>query len=183
MGTTTHFSYRSIGNICRLLLTIQFEKSEYYEQYAMSWSTIFDTESGETIIENLLEALYPQGCKIGASEICKLLDACINYLRDSKETAVRNAVNEDIKRRCGYWVYSKYNNTVYPCSFGEHTITIGKIVSEFYGTTFSEMSDEQIEKFILSNFTIRSDNLTVGMIAKSNSIKDERYLYFNDFST
>lgn len=172
-----HFTYASIGNMCRLLLNIQFEKSSYYDKYMLSWKSIFDTESGETLIENFLEKLYPEGCTIGLTEINKLLEVCVDYLENSEEENVRNAVNEDVKRGTCYWVYSKYNNTVYPCDFGGHTDTVAKVVAEFYGKNLVEMTDEQVEKFILSNFEIRSDNLTIEMIARGYNVKIDAYAH------
>lgn len=94
----------------------------------------------------------------------------IRYLENSNDPEVKNVVNEDLKLNNEYWVYSKYNNEVYPCDCGGHTDTIAKVATEFYGKTLQGMADEQVERFI-TNFTTRSDNLTVRCIAKSHNVK------------
>lgn len=54
----------------------------------------------------------------------------IRYSENSNDPEVRNAVNEDLKLNNEYWVYSKYNNEVYPCDCGGQ-IYLAKSMKDF----------------------------------------------------
>lgn len=181
MKKTLHFRYESIENFCRLLLNITFEKSNFRSKYSGVWYKIYDNTDGEQLIKNFLEKLYPDGATIGEQEITALFNMCIDYIENTKDEKVRNLINADIKRKNPYWVYSKYENRVYPCEFAEHTQTVSKIVANFFKKTLREATTEEIKKFILSNCVVHSENLTVEQIANdSRSVGIQAFAFIRE---
>lgn len=162
-----HFTYQSIGNLCRLLATIQFEKEASSRDISI-WHQRFDREECDALFEKFLSDIYPEGATIGKEEINNLVSYAERFLDNDKE-AQQIAVEYD-KLSNPYWVYFKIDNKVYPCDFCRHSETITQICAEYF-KGFEEIDLSYLQKFIIENFEIKSRNSTVKSIAN-----DARYI-------
>lgn len=162
MKETIHFKIQSPANFTRLLATILFEKSEYFEDYSHLWCEVFNSDDvfGDALFEKFLLELFPQGCFLKETELNQVLDRAIHYLQTDEECQRKHI--EYLKSKYTSWVYSKWNNKFIPCGFCSHWNTVLECCIEFYsGSDFDEYSIESLRRFLLSNFEIRSANTSV----------------------
>lgn len=158
------FKYKSIGNFCRLLATIQYEKSHTPREITV-FHQRFDRDECDELIEQFLVELFPNGATIGENELIKLNSYIENFMLKDKETQDL-FVNYDKKQYCSY-VYFIPDNVVYKCGFAEHAKTVNQICCDYFkGFSENEIDPQYIERFIKDNFEIKSDNSTIEQIAK-----------------
>ena len=167
MAEKLHFKYQSIGNLCRLLATIIYEKTRNSRDITI-WHMRFDRIECDALFEKFLGELFPEGTTIGEEQINKLVLHAEKFLNTDKE-AQEIAVDYD-KKANNYWVYFKIDNKVFPCDFCQHRKTITQICKDYF-KDFEVIDLEELQKFIIDNFEIQSNNSTVESIAK-----DARYI-------
>jgi hypothetical protein len=166
MTKQVYFTYKSIGNFCRLLATIQYEKSHTPREITI-FHQRFDRAEGDELIEQFLNELFPNGATIGENELIKLNLHIERFMQKDKET--QNLFVEYDKRHYSYYVYFKPDNVVYECGFAQHATIIRDICCDYFkGFSEDEIHPQYIEKFIKDNFEIKSYNSTVEQIAKDN---------------
>lgn len=170
MGKKLYFKYQSIGNLCRLLATVTFEKTGSSRDITI-WHERFDRIECDELFEKFLGEIYPEGATIGEEQINKLVLHAEKFLQTDKE-AQQIAVNYD-KQMHTYWVYFKIDNKIYPCKFCQHSKTITQICADYY-KDFEKIDLEELQKFIKENFEIKSRNSTIEQIAK-----DAQYIALN----
>ena len=159
---TLHFTYESIGNFVKLLATIRFENTHSGRDVAI-WHDRFDREDGDELFERFLMELYPEGKTIDVDDVDTVVSRAIRFLETDREA--QDIRNNYIKFDSYYWVYFKPDNKVYPCEFAEHRDVVSQICSDFF-KGFDDIDLDYLEKFIVDNFEIASDNSTVERIAK-----------------
>lgn len=165
-----NFSYKSIENMVRLLVTCRLDQlKDVYPNYSGIFYAVFDSEQGEQRLLKILEELYPDGKTITPEDVDIILARCIKYIDDEEDECVRKYRNEEAYMT-GSWVYSKWNDRAYACDFGKHTQMIAELLCDFYGKSLLDLSDETISKFIKSNFVIKSDNSDLDKIANVKNI-------------
>ena len=162
MAKKLHFKYQSIGNLCRLLATIQFEKMASKRDISI-WHQRFDREECDALFEKFLGDIYPEGANIGEKEINNLVSYAEHFLEKDKEA--QNIAVQCDKFKNSYWVYFKIDNKVFPCDFCQHSKTITQICKDYF-KGFEHIDLEELQKFIIENFEIKSKNSTVESIAK-----------------
>lgn len=146
-----NFSYKSIENMVRLLVTCRLDQlKDVYPNYSGIFYAVFDTVRGEQRLLKILEELYPDGKTITPEDVDVILARCIKYIDDEGDECVRKYRNEEAYMT-GSWVYSKWNDKAYACDFGKHAQMIAELLCNFYGKSLLEQSDETISKFILMN--------------------------------
>ena len=79
--------------------------------------------------------------------------------RKRSETIMSNEVQKN-------WVHFKIDNVVYPCEFAQHSSTVTEICVDYF-KDFEQVDLDYLNKFILENFEIRSDNTTIQQIAQN----------------
>lgn len=161
MKERLNFTYKSIGNIMKLLATIQFEMTESDEEISI-WHERFDNSDADSIFEKFLEELFPNGKNIGKDEINAVVFRAKKFLENDEIS--KNIRNEHIKRQSAYWVYFRPDNVVYKCGFAEHFSTVQRVCVDFFNG-FDSLDAGYLRKFIIKNFEICSDNSTVEGIA------------------
>ena len=165
MAESVSFTYKSVENMVRLLVTCRLDKLEdVYPNYSGIFYAVFDNQQGEQRLLKILEELYPDGKTITPEDVDVILARCIKYIDDEEDECVRKYRNEEAYMT-GSWVYSKWNDKAYACDFGKHTQMIAELLVGFYGKSLLDQSDETISKFIKSNFVIKSDNSSLDNIA------------------
>ena len=164
MKKTLHFSYKSVGNFCRLLITIQYEKSHTPREITV-FHQRFDRAECDDLIEQFLTELFPSGATIGENELLKLISHIESFMKKDKET--QDLFCRYDKQHYPYYVYFIPDNVVYECGFAQHSTKIRDICCDYFkGFSEDEIDPQYIEKFIKANFEIKSDNSTVEQIAK-----------------
>lgn len=159
-----HFSYSSIGNLAKLLVSIQWEKTKSVRDINV-FHQRFDRERDE-LFEEFLYKLYPDGATIGEEEI----KALVNYIADFMRTDPQSIdlyVAWD-KRHWSSWVYFKQKNKVYNANMGCHTDIVRNICIEFFKGCY-DIDSSYLKQFILDNFEIKSDFTTVEIVAGNAS--------------
>lgn len=159
---TLHFSYKSIGNFVRLLVTIQFENTHNSRDISI-FHQRFRNEPDE-LFEEFLTELYPNGGTIGENEITNLTSYIHNFLQ--KDEAARDLYVTYDKHTYDSYVYFKPDKTVHYAEFGNHSNLVTQICCDYF-KDFSpdEINLDYLKKFILENFEIKSDNTTVEKVS------------------
>lgn len=160
------FSYESIGNFAKLLSTILYEKEHSAKDITL-WHQRFDNKEADDLFESFLEELFPQGGKLDREEIMLLTNHAERFL--SKDPlAIQQRVAYD-KGHYPLWVYFKIDQKVFPCDFAKHSNTVKEICVDYFKDFEAEdLSPEYIQKFIIDNFEICSDNTTIEKIANDS---------------
>ena len=160
------FKYKSIGNFCRLLLTIMYEKSHTPREITV-FHQRFDRDESDELIEKFLNELFPCGANIAEAELNSLMSHVERFMLKDKET--QDLFVKYDKAKFPYYVYFKPDNIVYECDFAQHSTMVRDICCEFFkGFSEEELSAEYLKRFINENFEIKSNNSTIEQIANDN---------------
>lgn len=171
MTESIAFTYKSVGNLMKLLCTINVENSEEPQEIAI-WHEVFDPDDMDQVFEKFLTELYPDGKTIQPEDVPAVVFKAWKYI-DSTDNG-RSVRNKYTKLNNPYWVYFKPDDKVYPCKFAGHSDLVRDICYEYF-KGFDDVDEDYLRRFIITNFEIHSDNSTVETIAKdSYSIK--RYI-------
>lgn len=162
MTEQLHFRYKSIGNFSKLLTTILYEKSHSDMEIGI-WHKRFDNDESDDLFESFLVEMFPEGKTLQQEDIEALMHRAHRFLEKDKQA--QDIRNFYIKAHTPYWVYFKPDNIVYPCEFTKHSEKIREICADFF-KDFEDIDLDYLQKFILENFEIKSDNSTVQSIAK-----------------
>lgn len=166
MMAQMHFSYKSIGNLCRLLATIQYEKSHTPREITV-FHQRFDRDECDDLIEQFLCELFPDGVTVGVKEITQLISHIERFMAKDKETQDLFVAYD--KHCYPFYVYFKPDNIVYECDFAHHSTKVRDICCDYFkGFTEEELDPEYLRKFITENFEIKSNNSTIEQIANDN---------------
>ena len=167
MSKKISFTYKSIGNLCHLLLNIQYEKTHSPREITV-FHQRFDNDKTDNLIEEILIKLFPNGVTIGEKEIIQLTSYIENFMLQDKAT--QDLFVKYDKRCYPHYVYFKPDNIVYECGFAEHSEKVRNICCDFFkGFTNEDLNCEYIKTFIKENFEIKSDNSTIEQIANDNA--------------
>lgn len=161
MKQTMHFTYKSIGNFSKLLATILFEKSHSDREIGI-WHERFDNDESDELFESFLVELFPEGKTLQTEDIEVLMNYAERFLE--KDKRAQDIRNEHIKRSTPYWVYFKIDNIVHPCDYARHTQKIKEICADYF-KDFDDIELDYLQKFIIENFEIKSNNSTISQIA------------------
>ena len=161
------FTYKSIGNFCHLLLNVQYEKTHTSREIAV-FHQRFDNDKTDSLIEEILIKLYPEGVIIGEKELVQLTSYIENFMIKDKET--QDLFVEYDKRHYVSYVYFKPDNKVVPVEFGKHTETVKNICLDYF-KDFQSVDIDFLEKFLKENFEVSSDFTTIDDV-----IADVRYI-------
>lgn len=162
-----HFKAESVGNLLRLLITIQIENTNDRREIA-AYHQRFDHEQDE-LFEDFLKQLYPNGCTIGEQQINELV-LFIHKFMQTDEESIDAYIAYD-KRHCNSWVYFKPEKIFRKVALGDHELTIIEICTNFFHGC-DDIDTDYLKNFILQNFQIRSDYSTLEHIADdAKSIK------------
>ena len=166
MTKQINFTYKSIGNFSKLLSTILYEKEHTAKEITL-WHLRFDGEETDDLFEKFLYELFPNGGTLNVEEIKLLTKHAEKFL--FKDPIAKQQRVEYEKREYTLWVYFKIDQTVIPCEFAQHQETIRKICIDYFKDfEINDITPDYIKKFIIDNFEIRSDNLTVERIANDS---------------
>ena len=160
------FSYKSIGNFARLLVTIQIEKTKSQRDMIV-FHRRFDKEDDE-VFESFLCELYPSGVTIGEKEINELVSFVVEFMK--KDVEAQNLYVDYDKKHFSSYVYFKVDNKVFPASHTSHMILVKDICRDYF-KGFENLSVDYVEKFIKENFEIKSDFSSAESI-----VRDARYI-------
>lgn len=161
MERTVNFSYKSIGNFVKLLSTIRYEKEGDPRGIAI-WEERFEGEEGDNLFEGFLRELFPNGKTIEVEDIDLVVNRALRFLE--KDMGAKRIRNRYKKMDNTYWVYFKPDEEVYPCGYAKHEETVRNICCDFF-KGFEDLDPGYLKRFILENFTIKSDNSTIERIA------------------
>ena len=166
MSERLHFKYQSIGNIVRLLITIQFEKTRP-DRDIFVYHRRLDKEK-DNFFENCLLELYPNGVTIGENEINQLIQWTDNFLLKDKEA--KHLYTEWDKQHLTSYVYFKIDDKVYPAYYLSHFGIVKDICCDYF-KGFEKIDIDYLQRFILENFEIASDFTSPASVAN-----DARYI-------
>ena len=154
------FPYKSIGNLLKLLVSIQWEKIKPMRDITV-FHQRFDNEKDE-VFEDFIKELYPKGATIGLDEIEALVKHITNFMKKDKQS--QNYYVAWDKRHISSWVYFKIDNTIHKANMGHHAEIVRNICCDFF-KDFEEVKEDYLKKFILENFEIKSDFTTLERVA------------------
>lgn len=158
---TVNFTYESVENFARLLITIQFEKTKPSRDITI-YHQRFDKESDE-IFGKFLEELFPNGGTIDIPQIDMLVEYVYRFLQ--KDDKARSLYADYDKSRLYSWVYFKPDNIVRSADIGQHMLVIQDICKDFFKDfEQKDLSKEYMQKFLRENFEIKSDYTTMNNI-------------------
>ena len=158
-----HFTYQSIGNFAKLLTTITYEKNHSARDIAI-WHERFDNAESDELFEQFLVELFPEGQTLDVEDIELVMNYAERFLeKDERAQEIRNNY---VKRNSKNWVHFKIDNVVYPCEFAQHSSTVTQICVDYF-KDFEHVDLDYLNKFILENFEIRSDNTTIQQVAQN----------------
>lgn len=178
MKEQLHFTYKSIGNFCKLLATILYEKSHTPREITI-FHQRFDDEKGDEMMEQFLMELFPNGANVSEKEIETLVAYIEKFMLKDKET--QDLFVKYDKAHYSSYVYFKPDNKVYECDFAQHSKTVKEICCDFFkGFTKDELDPQYLKKFITENFEIRSDNSTIEQIANDCDYITRCIVYQNE---
>lgn len=166
MSEKLHFKYQSIGNIVRLLITIQIEKTKT-DRDRFVYHKRLDKEKDD-FFENFLLELYPNGVTIGENEINQLIEFTIDFLSKDKES--KHWYVEWDKSHLTSYVYFKIDDKVYSADYLSHFGIVKDICCDYF-KGFEKIDIDYLQKFILENFEILSDFTSPASVAN-----DARYI-------
>lgn len=177
MTKTLNFTYKSIGNFCRLLITILYEKSHTPREITI-FHQRFDNDESDKLFESFLANIWPEGITLGEDELNTLLAYIERFMVKDKET--QDLFVKYDKGHYTYYVYFKPDNIVYDCHYAQHSTMVRDICCDFFkGFSEEEILKINMKQFIIDNFEIHSDNSTIEQIANdSDFIK--RSIIFQD---
>lgn len=158
---TVNFTYESVENFARLLITIQFEKTKPPRDITI-YHQRFDKESDE-IFGKFLEELFPNGGTIDIPQIDMLVEYVYRFLQ--KDGKARSLYADYDKSRLYSWVYFKPDNIVRSADIGQHMLVVQDICKDFFKDfEQKDLSREYMQKFLRENFEIKSDYTTMNNI-------------------
>lgn len=157
------FTYKSIGNMCHLLLNIQYEKTHTSREITV-FHQRFDNDETDNLIEGILVKLFPNGANIGEKEVIKLTSYIDNFMAKDKKT--QDLFVEYDKMHYESYVYFKPDNIVVPAKMGEHNEIIQNICLDFF-KDFQVVDVDYLKKFLKDNFEISSDFTTIDSVIKN----------------
>ena len=160
MSEKLYFKYQSIGNIVRLLITIQFEKTKT-DRDVFVYHKRLDKESDE-FFESVLLDLYPNGVTIGEHEINQLIEWITNFL--SKDRQAKSLYTKWDKEHLTSYVYFKIDDKVYPAYYLSHFSIVKDICCDYF-KGFESINIDYLQRFILENFEILSDFTSPASVA------------------
>lgn len=160
MAEKLYFKYQSIGNIVRLLVTIQFEKIKT-DRDIFVYHKRLDREKDE-FFEDILLELYPNGVTIGENEINQLIRYVENFL--SKDKEARSWYTKWDKKHITSYVYFKIDDKVYPAYHLSHFGIVKDICCDYF-KRFETIDIDYLQRFILENFEIASDFTSPASVA------------------
>ena len=149
---TLNFRYESIGNFCRLIVTIQIEKLRT-KRDIYTYHQRFRKEP-DSIFEKFLEKLYPSGCTIGENEINKLVNYVIDFMQ--KDEQAKDIYFKYDLEHCESYVAFKPDKKVISCYTASHQQTVKGILIDYF-KGFEEIDTDYLRKFIKDNFIIKSN--------------------------
>lgn len=153
-----NFNYESVENVVRLLVTLQFEKTQSVRDICV-YHKRFEQEP-DTIFGEFLEQVFPDGTVVDTPQITMLVEHICSFLK--KDPVAKKLYVEYDKSNFPSWVYFKPDDVVYSVAFGEHTSTIQNICKDFFkGFEASELSRDYVKQFLRENFEIKSSNTTI----------------------
>ena len=163
MTETLSFTYKSIGNFCRLLITILYEKSHTPREIAI-FHQRFDKSESDELFESFLADIWPEGTTLGEEELNTLLAYIERFMAKDKET--QDLFVKYDKGHYPYYVYFKPDNVIHECKFAQHATRVKEICCDFFkGFSEEEILKVNMKQFIIDNFEISSDNSTIDQIA------------------
>ncbi len=161
MTKAIHFSYKSPENFVKLLVTIQVEKN-YDNRTLCIYHKVFEGLKGDELFYKFMSEMFPNSCTIGENEIKMLADRAIKYLNTDEKC--RHLFVEYDRQHCNSYVYSKALDKIYPADFGQHQNKVVEACVDFFQDT--DITAENVRRFILNNIEIKSDNTSIEMILK-----------------
>lgn len=168
MKEALHFRYESVENLVRLLVTIQFEKTQT-ERLKYVFHKRLDKENDDIFYQFLVE-LYPEGVTVGENEINALVSHIKHFLETDDE--VKDFLVEWDMQHYSSYVYFKIDKKVHNCSYASHQQKVKEICCDYFrGFDPHDLSVEMVEKFIVDNFIVKSAFSTAETIAR-----DARYI-------
>lgn len=159
MKEKLHFKYQSIGNICKLFVTIQVEKTMDKRTISV-FHKRFDNEQDE-LFEKMLVKLFPNGVTIGEQEINQLTNSVVEFMKNDEIT--KDLFVKYDKQHCKSYVYDKVNKKLYPANMGEHFMLVERICCDFF-KEFEEIDLDYLKKFIKENIEIVSSFTSIETI-------------------
>lgn len=158
-----HFQAESTANLVKLGCTILFEKGNRMDDFGAVWHEYFNGDRGDQLFQRFMEEAFPNGCTIGEKELIQITNKAINFLETDVSALEAKAAID--KRRFAYWVYFAPTHTVSGCWFAEHEETVIQILVNFFGKSIEDFTPDDLKRFIIASFEIRSDNSSVRSIA------------------
>ena len=162
MKKTLHFSYDSVENIVRMTTTMQFEKSNRFQELGWLWHQVFDDEKGDALFKQFIEQEYPDGATIGVDEIYHLMGVAVKYLesdRFNKERSKHTIMTGNS------WLYCKTTDIAVKCDFGEHESALIDMLNDLMGESIWETREDKLAEIIQSQFIVASANTTLAKLA------------------
>lgn len=158
-----HFQAKSTANLVKLGCTILFEKGNKVDDLGTVWHEYFNGDTGDRLFQRFMEEAFPNGCVIGEKELMQITNKAISFLETDVSALEAKAAID--KRRFAYWVYFAPTHTVSGCWFAEHEETVIQILTNYFGKSIEDFTPDDLKRFIIASFEIRSDNSSVRSIA------------------
>lgn len=158
-----HFQAESTANLVKLSCTILFEKGNRMDDLGAVWHEYFNGDKGDRLFQRFMEEAFPNGCTIGEKELMQITNKAISFLETDVSALEAKAAID--KRRFAYWVYFAPTHTVSGCWFAEHEETVIQILTNYFGKSIEDFTTDDLKRFIIASFEIRSDNSSVRSIA------------------
>lgn len=158
-----HFQAKSAANFVKLGCTILFEKGNRMDDLGAVWHEYFNGDTGDRLFQRFMEEAFPNGCVIGEKELMQITNKAISFLETDVSALEAKATID--KRRFAYWVYFAPTHTVSGCWFAEHEETVIQILTNYFGKSIEDFTPDDLKRFIIASFEIRSDNSSVRSIA------------------
>ena len=147
-----HFSYQSIGNICKLLVTILFEKQKTEREISV-FHQRFDSYKADELFEQFLTELYPEGVTVGEQEINRLVEYVAHFME--KDERCKDLFVEYDKAICDSYVYFIPDKIVIPAPMGSHCEIVQNLCIDYF-KGFKTIEFDYLKKFLRENFEIKS---------------------------
>ena len=153
---TLHFSYSSIGNIVRLLVTIQFENNNTHRDVSV-FHARFQNEPDE-IFEEFITKLYPEGCTLGKNEIDAITKYVYSFMQ--KDDKSRDLYIKHDKQHYKSYIYFKPDKDLRYAETGQHSAIVQAICCDYFKSC-EDINVDYLKQFIRRNFEIKSDFTTI----------------------
>lgn len=158
---TLSFKYKSIGNFCRLLVTIQIEKN-FTNRHIYTYHKRFKNEP-DTIFEKFLLELYPSGCTVGENELNTLVDYVITFME--KDEQAKDIYFKYDLEHCESYVAFIPDKKVISCHTASHQSTVKNILVDYF-KGFEKIDLDYLRRFIKNNFIIKSDFTSIESVLR-----------------